>query len=189
MSSDAIEANFPQEMPRRPRIALCGPNTSTCTPEVYVFGEKLGAAVVKEGWGIVCGGMGGFMEAVCKGAKLCAHTFEGATVGILPGTEASTANIWVDITVPTGLNFARNSLVVLSGDVVVAVGGGVGTMSEIGYAWQYGKPVVAVDSLGGWAAELAGKTLDLRRVDKVIPAATVEEVIIIVRRLLMGATS
>jgi uncharacterized protein (TIGR00725 family) len=186
MSSEALEANQTLDQPRRPRIALCGPSTHTCTTANYRFGEELGAAVVKAGWGIVCGGLGGFMEAVCKGGKSVPETFEGATLGLLPGTDTSAANIFVDIVVPTGLSFARNSLVVLAADIVVAVGGGVGTLSEVAYAWQYGKPIIAVSSEGGWAAELAGRTLDSRRGDKVLSANSVEEVITRIREALMA---
>jgi uncharacterized protein (TIGR00725 family) len=157
-----------------------------CSEEVYDFGMQLGAAVISAGWGIVCGGLGGFMEAVCRGAKSVEGTFEGATMGILPGVDPAAANPWVDIVVPSGLNFARNSLVVLSADAVVAVGGGVGTLSEVAFAWQYGKPVVAVNSMGGWSAELAGKTLDPRRTDHVVSAGSVEEAIAAVRTLLQG---
>jgi uncharacterized protein (TIGR00725 family) len=91
----------------------------------------------------VCGGLGGVMEAACRGAKSAG----GTTLGILPGIDRSDANEFVDVAVPTGLGEARNALVVRAADALVAVGGGYGTLSEIALALKAGKRVV---SLGSW---------------------------------------
>jgi uncharacterized protein (TIGR00725 family) len=95
---------------------------------------------------LVCGGRGGAMEAACRGAKEA----DGLTVGILPGSDRSEANPFVDVVVPTGLGEARNALVVGAADVVIAIGGGYGTLSEIALALKAGKRVVG---LGTWEIE------------------------------------
>ncbi len=91
---------------------------------------------------VVCGGMGGVMEAVCKGASNAG----GRTVGILPGVNPTDANPWVDIPICTGLGHARNVIVVRSGLAVVAIGGAYGTLSEIGHALSDEIPVVALNT-------------------------------------------
>jgi hypothetical protein len=91
---------------------------------------------------VVCGGLGGVMEAACRGAKEAG----GLTVGILPGADRAAANAFVDVAIPSGLGEARNALVVRAADSVVAVGGGYGTLSEIALALKAGKRVVGLDS-------------------------------------------
>jgi uncharacterized protein (TIGR00725 family) len=95
---------------------------------------------------LVCGGLGGAMEAACRGASEAG----GVTVGILPGDDRSAANRFVEVAIPTGLGEARNALVVRSADALVAVGGGYGTLSEIAFALKAGKPVIG---LGSWEIE------------------------------------
>ena len=103
----------------------------------------MGRLLAEHGAVLVCGGLGGTMEAACRGAKQAG----GTTVGLLPGESRSDANRFVDVAIPTGLGEARNALVVRSADVVVAVGGGYGTLSEIALALRAGKRVVG---LGTW---------------------------------------
>lgn len=121
-------------------IAVCGPNE----PSDYeiVLAEQVGRALAAEGCALVCGGRGGVMAAACRGAK----SGGGVTIGILPGYVAGEANEWVDFRIPTGLGHARNAIVVASGDAVIAVGGGFGTLSEIGLALKMGKPVINLNS-------------------------------------------
>lgn len=102
-----------------------------------------GAAVGEAGADLVCGGLGGVMAAACRGAK----SVGGRTIGILPGADRAEANPDVDVVVPTGLGEARNAVVVRAADVVVAVAGGWGTLSEIALAVRMGRPVVGV---GTW---------------------------------------
>jgi uncharacterized protein (TIGR00725 family) len=92
---------------------------------------------------LVCGGLGGVMEAACRGAK----GGGGTTVGLLPGTDRGAANEFVDVAIPTGLGEARNALVVRAADALIAVGGGYGTLSEIALALKAGKRVAG---LGSW---------------------------------------
>jgi uncharacterized protein (TIGR00725 family) len=111
--------------------------------------EAVGRAVADAGAVLVCGGLGGVMEAACRGAKAGG----GLTLGILPGRDRAEANRHVDISVPTGMGEARNALVVRAADAVVAVDGEYGTLSEIALALQAGTPVVG---LGTWELSRAG---------------------------------
>ena len=110
------------------------------SPEIAVLAEKVGKEIGKRGATLVSGGLGGVMEAASKGAKT-----EGAlTIGILPGSNPSDANPWVDIPICTGLSYARNVIVVKTGWSVIAVGGAYGTLSEIGHALGEGIPVIGL---------------------------------------------
>jgi uncharacterized protein (TIGR00725 family) len=104
--------------------------------------EAVGRELAARGAVVVCGGLGGVMEAACRGAKESG----GVTVGILPGTDRAAANAFVDVAIPTGLGEARNALVVRAADALIAVGGGYGTLSEIALALKAGKRVVGLDS-------------------------------------------
>ena len=115
--------------------------------------EEVGAAVAAAGCGLVCGGLGGVMEAACRGAR----SRGGLTVGILPGLDREEANGWVVVALPTGLGEARDALVVRAADAVVAVGGGWGTLSEIALALKAGLPVVGLDT---WEPVLRGETAE-----------------------------
>jgi uncharacterized protein (TIGR00725 family) len=134
--------------PPRAWIAVVGPGSASV--EQLEAAEEAGAAIAEAGAGLVCGGLGGVMEAACRGAK----EGGGTTVGILPGRDRSAANRWVDVAIATGLGEARNALVVRAADVLIAVGGAFGTLSEIALALKVGTPVVGVRS---W--ELAGRPL------------------------------
>jgi uncharacterized protein (TIGR00725 family) len=108
--------------------------------------ESVGRELASRGAVLVCGGLGGVMEAACTGAK----GGGGTTIGILPGTDRAAANPFVDFAIPTGLGEARNALVVRAADALIAIGGGYGTLSEIAFALKAGKPVVG---LGTWEIE------------------------------------
>jgi uncharacterized protein (TIGR00725 family) len=133
--------------PPRAWIAVVG--ASDATPDELERAEEVGAAVADAGAGLVCGGLGGVMEAACRGARSRA----GLTVGLLPGTDREAANGWVLVALPTGLGEARNALVVRAADALVAIGGGWGTLSEIALALRTGVPVVG---LGTWELALPG---------------------------------
>jgi uncharacterized protein (TIGR00725 family) len=102
----------------------------------------VGRLVAERGAVVVCGGLGGAMESACRGAKQAG----GLTVGLLPGSDRAEANAFVDVALPTGLGEARNALVVGAADVVIAVGRGYGTLSEIALALRAGKRVVGLDT-------------------------------------------
>lgn len=109
-------------------------------PQTEEMAEEVGRLVAAAGGVVVCGGLTGVMEAACRGAKSAG----GTTIGILPGNDRSDANPYVDIALTTGLGEGRNTLVVRAADVVIAVGGEFGTLSEIAFALKTGKPVVGL---------------------------------------------
>ncbi len=111
-------------------------------PEQVEAALMVGRLLAERNAIVVCGGLGGVMEAACQGAKDAG----GSTVGILPGLDRSAANQYVDVAVPTGLGEARNALVVRAADALIAVGGGYGTLSEIALALKTGKRVVGIAS-------------------------------------------
>lgn len=135
---------------RRRVMAIIGAG-SRLEPKVEQLCYALGKQAVDAGFRIVSGGLGGVMAAVSQGARASAQRQEGDIVGVLPMYDAELANPYVDIVIPTGMGVARNVMVVASGDVVVAVGGGSGTLSEIALGWQLGKPLIALSPSGGWA--------------------------------------
>ena len=140
--------------------------------------EEVGEEVAKRGVVLACGGLGGVMEAACRGAK----KHGGITVGILPTESKSAANRFVDIVIPTGLGYARNFLVAKSGDAVIAIDGSAGTLSEMAIAWFSDKLLVSLVNSGGWAEKLAGTQIDKRRDDKVHSARSPKEAIEIIFR-------
>jgi len=129
--------------------------------------EALGKTLVDQGFRLVTGGMGGAMRAVSFGARSSERYAAGDVIGVLPGYDAGEANEYVDIPICTGFDHARNLVVVASGDVVFALGGRAGSLSEIALAWALHKPVIAVGTEDGWAQRLAGEQLDDRRDDRV----------------------
>lgn len=167
---------------RRPQVSVIG--NASGPDSLMALAAELGEACVDRGWRIVCGGLGGVMQAVGEGARRSARATGGDVVGLLPTLDPSTANPFVDVAIPTGLQHGRNVLVVSSGDVVVALGGGAGTLSELALAWQMDKPIVALTGEPGWAKTLAGQALDHRRSDRIHEAATVEEAVERVAELL-----
>ncbi len=115
---------------------------STCSKKDYKIAQELGRLIAQEGWTLVCGGRTGIMEAACKGAKEAG----GVTVAILPSADGSDANRYVDVKIPTGLGYARNLLVVRASDVIVAVSGKYGTLSEIAFAFNENRKVVGINT-------------------------------------------
>ncbi len=113
-----------------------------CTRSVRKLAEEVGQGIAKSGAILVCGGRGGVMAAACRGAKAAG----GLTVGILPGRERGGANKYVDVAIATGINEARNLAIIRTADVLIAVGGSYGTLSEIGFALKAGKKVVGLRS-------------------------------------------
>ena len=125
-----------------PYIAVVGPGEAS-SQELWLA-EEVGAGLAVLGAVVVTGGLGGVMEAACRGAR----SRQGRTLGILPGDDREAANGWVEIAVATGLGELRNGLVVRASDALVAIGGGHGTLSEVGFALKLGRPVIG---LGTWA--------------------------------------
>jgi uncharacterized protein (TIGR00725 family) len=103
--------------------------------------EEVGRILAERSCTVVCGGRGEVMAAAARGAKSAG----GTTIGIVPGTSRADANDWIDHVVVTGLGHARNAVVAASGDGVIAVGGSYGTLTEIGFARIFGRPVVILE--------------------------------------------
>lgn len=144
---------------RAMRISVIG--GSMASAETAAVAERLGTLLAERGHVVVCGGLGGVMAAVCRGARAA----DGRTIGILPTDRRSDANEHVTDPIATGLGHARNALVVMNGDAVVAIDGGPGTLSEIGMALVYDRPIAGLE------------THDVEGVEPVAdPAAAVEYV-------------
>lgn len=167
------------EPPRRPIAAVIGTGDDGTPGEADA--EALGRALVDAGFRLITGGLGGIMRAASRGARSSSRYRDGDVIGVLPGYDAASANGAVDVPIVTGLGHARNVVVVATADVVFAVGGQSGTLSEMALAWTIGRPVVCVGDTDGWAKALAGQALDGRREDVVhgplSPEAAVAEAV------------
>jgi uncharacterized protein (TIGR00725 family) len=133
-------------------VAVVGPGEATQREVEVAF--EVGRRLAEAGAVVVCGGLGGVMAAVCRGAR----SARGMTVGILPGTDRQTANEWVIVSIPTGLGELRNGLVVRAADALLAVGGGYGTLSEVALALKTGVPVVGIGTWEIDGVEAAGNS-------------------------------
>ncbi len=120
------------------------------SPQEAQLAEEVGRELAKRGVVLVCGGLGGVMEAACKGAQ----SEGGVTIGILPGDSRQAANPYVQIPIVTGIGYARNVAVVKSAQAVIAIGGSYGTLSEISYALQSGIPVIGLNT---WSLSRDGR--------------------------------
>ncbi len=135
-------------MGKKRLIAVIG--GSQASKQEIKTAEDVGRELAKRGAAVVCGGLGGVMEAACRGAS----SEGGITIGILPGENRHDANQYVQIPIVTGMGYARNVAVVKSAQAVIAIGGSYGTLSEIGHAIQSGIPVIGIDT---WSLSKGGK--------------------------------
>jgi uncharacterized protein (TIGR00725 family) len=122
------------------RVSVIG--GSTVSDQIYEQARELGRCLGRRGHEIFCGGLGGVMEGVCRGGR----ETNSHTIGILPGSDRTAANQYVGTAIATGMGNARNALVVLNGDAVVAIDGSTGTLSELGLALDYGRPVAGIET-------------------------------------------
>jgi uncharacterized protein (TIGR00725 family) len=125
----------------KPRIGVMGP--ASCSSDIYAIAHEVGLLIARNGALLICGGKGGVMEAAAKGAR----EGGGITVGILPDDTAAGANRFIDIPIVTGLGNARNNINVLTSQVIIAIQGSYGTLSEIALALKCDTPVIG---LGTW---------------------------------------
>ena len=133
------------EMVRKIYIGVIG--AGDCSEEIYSIAGEVGFLIGENDWTLVCGGLGGVMEGAAKGCNRAG----GTTIGILPGHQKNSANPFITIPIPTGLGEARNILVTRVSDVLVAIAGGYGTLSEIGFALKIEKPVIGLKTWPGIA--------------------------------------
>lgn len=145
-------------------VAVIG--ASQAGPEALARAEAVGRELAGRGCVLICGGHGGVMEAACRGASEAG----GLTIGVLPEDDSRATNPFVQIPIVTGMGPARNRIIVLTADAVIAIDGGYGTLAELGFALQAGKPVVG---LGTWSMSSGGvEDESILRVDE--PVAAVE---------------
>ena len=130
----------PDMMDKKKFIAVIG--SGNCSPQEARLAEDTGREIAQHGAVLVCGGLGGVMAAACRGATLAG----GLTIGILPGDSRRSANPYVQIPIVTNLGEARNVIVVKTAQAVIAIGGGYGTLSEIGHALKNNIPVVGLNT-------------------------------------------
>lgn len=149
------------------QVAVIGSSRAELGSELARLAEEVGRLLAREGVTVVCGGLTGVMEAVCRGAVEAG----GEAIGIVPGNDVAEANPHCTHVVATGIGHARNLAVVSSGEIVIAIGGEWGTLSEIGFARAIGRPVIALRS---WA--LTGRER-MEDAPGVVPADTAREAV------------
>lgn len=160
-------------MAKRPQILIIGNNESETDPHLERVSYETGKEVAKSGAVLITGGLGGVMRAASRGAKAA----EGLVIGIIPQNDASFANEYCDIVIPSGIGLARDFLTALSGDGVIIIGGGAGTLSEACAAYMHKRPMVAIKNTGGIADRYADQYIDHRQHVKVIGASTPREAV------------
>ena len=161
-------------------ISVIGSNT--CSPQVYNFAKKLGEKLSDMGFIVVSGGCGGVMKAVFEGVHVSKNYKNGSTIGIIKGYKKTEANEYTDITIPTGMGYARNIIVVSMADIVIAIAGGAGTLSEIALASQLKKTIILVYKFNGWSKYILrfGNTIDHRGV-RLHKAKYIDEILGIIK--------
>jgi len=160
-------------MVRRVQISVVGFNEDSCTPAARDAAYRVGKAIAKRGCTVISGGLGGVMEAASKGAIEAG----GLAVGIVPSADLAQANKYCDVVIATGLGWSRNFVVAYSGDAMVVVGGGAGTLTEAAAAYQADKPIVSVKGTGGVADEWGGRYFDERRTRLMIEGSSPEDAV------------
>lgn len=160
-------------MVRGVQISVVGFDADSCTEVAREAAYRVGRAIAMEGGTVVCGGLGGVMEAASRGALDAG----GHSVGIIPSADADEANRYCEFVIATGLGRSRNFIVAYSGDAMIVIGGGAGTISEAAAAYQVAKPIVAVKGTGGVADEWAGRYLDGRRTRLIVGGSSPEDAV------------
>jgi len=160
-------------MGKKRQILVIGHNTNGCTPEHEKVAYDVGVAIAKSNSVLITGGLGGVMTAASRGAK----NANGLTVGIIPQADASEANEFCDIVIPTGMGLTRDFLNALTADGVIIVGGGSGTLSETCAAYMNKKPMVAIRNLNGPVAQYIDGYLDHRENVKIVGVDSAQEAV------------
>ena len=179
-----MTGNTPSQAPARRRlVAVIGDANVPAGSQKDLLAEEVGRLLVDAGFRVLTGGLGGVMEAACRGARSSSRYQSGDTVAVLPGHDPADANPFVDVVIPSGLDHVRNSIVAHA-DAVIAIGGGAGTMSEICLAWIYKRLIVAL-RVAGWSGKIADQRIDERvrypsePDDRVLGATTANEAVAI----------
>lgn len=142
--------------------------------KLYKLAYEVGKLIALKQAILICGGKGGIMMEVCRGAK----ENNGITVGVVSGNKRNTANTYVDIEVVSGFsNYAEEGIIVSMSDGIIAIGGGAGTLQEIATAYRNKKTIVAIQNSGGWAKITAGTYLDERKTVKIYATSSPNEAV------------
>ncbi len=160
-------------MSKKIQILIIGHNTNGCTEEHSKIAYATGSEVAKSGNVLVTGGLGGVMLAACHGAR----DSNGLTVGIIPQADASEANQYCDIVIPTGMGLMRDFLTAQSADGIIIIGGGSGTLSEICAAYMNKKPMVSIRNMGGVTQQFIDNYVDHRKNIKIIGVDTPKQAV------------
>ena len=167
---------------KRRTVAIIGDANIEKDGVKYKLAFETGKALIDAGYRIQSGGLGGVMEAAFCGAHASQKYREGHTVALIPSFDATVANPYADIIIPTGLDVMRNAIVA-NASAVIAVGGGAGTLSEIAFAWSLFRMVLAFENADGWSGKVANTRMDNRirypeiEDDRVYGVKSAEEVI------------
>lgn len=157
------------------RVAIIGANDQSANEIQTQFAYELGKWLMDNSYTIINGGMGGTMEACAQGART-SHRFEPhRSIAILPLMDYHGGNEYSGVRIATHLGLARNRLILVNADVVLAIGGGAGTLNEITIAWELGLPIAAFVGGGGWSEKIAGERIDYRRTDHITRVTNVTE--------------
>ena len=160
-------------MTKKRQILVIGNNTNGCTPKHEKIAYEVGVEIAKSDSVLITGGLGGVMSAASHGA----HDTNGLTVGIIPQNDATMANEFCDIVIPTGIGLARDFLNALTADGVIIVGGGSGTLSEVCAAYMYKKPMVAIRNIKSSIEPYIDGFIDHRENIKIVGADTPQEAV------------
>ncbi len=169
-------------MNRRKIVAIVGDARIEENSTKYKDAFDTGKALIDAGYRIQTGGLGGVMQAACMGAKSSEKYKDGDIIALVPSFDVNEVNEYADIVIPTGLDVMRNALVA-NASAVVAIGGGAGTLTEMGFAWTFGRLIIGFNNVEGWSNKLAGQKIDSRvrypeiEDDKVYSVSTGAEVV------------
>lgn len=164
-------------MPRRLNLSVLG--SYSANDAEHRLAHELGLGLAEMGLNIISGGQEGVMLSLCR--AIHEHRLDSYNsayiVGILPFNSFDDANRYLDLAVPVGAPHLQNSIVPLSADIVVGIGGAAGTLAELALAWQFKKPIALLGT-EGWSGKLAGQKLDTRREDALAHFHTAEELLV-----------
>ena len=170
-------------MPNKKYIGIIGSSEELCTPDIYDFAYQLGNRLAETQHVFVNGGKKGIMEAVFKGVKSAKNYFYGQTVGIIPEEDKNEANKYVDIVIATGIGSARNKILINTADIIIAIAGGSGTLSEIAFVLQMKKALIAYTGFEGWAKKLSGMSAEERNEKFIYLADNIDEILQLINKL------
>lgn len=174
---------------RRTQLLVIGSAADHCTEEARRLAYEVGAEAARHGMVVISGGLGGTMEAACKGAR----DNHGITVGIIPHDEMHHANPYCDVVIATGMGWARDFATAYSADAVIIIAGGAGALIETCVAYLKAKPVIAIEGSGGVADQVRGAYLDERKSVRILsekdPRRAVEKALELARKSIRSQPS